>query len=114
MSIEIRPLAPLYFPPSHTKKNVLYRSLSGHQGRYAHAYGICTHFYCISLKKIYGGREGYNAARGPILRNIAYHSICSFSIYPYRIHISAYLSDLTSFTNYNIYIYLYSLHISFY
>ena len=40
--------------------NVLYMaqlsisSLNGCQGRYAHAYGICT-FYCISLEKKYGG-----------------------------------------------------------
>ena len=26
-------------------------SLSGRRGRYAHAYGICAHFYWISLKK---------------------------------------------------------------
>ena len=36
--------------------------------RFAHAYGICTPFYCINLKK-YGG--GYNAARGLISRDIA-------------------------------------------
>ena len=46
-------------------------------GRYAHAYGICAPFYCISLKNI-TGRVGYNAARGLISRDIA--SICT-SIY---------------------------------
>ena len=38
-------------------------ALSGRQGRYAHAYGICAPFYCISLKKDYWGGGGYNAAR---------------------------------------------------
>ena len=29
-------------------------ALSGRRGQYAHAYGICAPFYCISLKIIYG------------------------------------------------------------
>ena len=68
ISREIRPLAALYPPPPY--KKVLYRAaissfaLSGRRGRYAHAYGICTSFYCISL----------NAARGLISRDIAGYS----------------------------------------
>ena len=68
MSLEIRPLAALYLPPP-LQKNVLHRVVFiGSPGRYAHAYGICTPFYCISLKNIYGG---YNAARDLISRDIA-------------------------------------------
>ena len=29
---------------------------SGRRGRYAHAFGICAPFYCISLRTIFGGR----------------------------------------------------------
>ena len=38
--------------------------------QYAHDYGICATFYCISLKHTYAG-GGYNAARGLISRDIA-------------------------------------------
>jgi hypothetical protein len=55
ISREIRPLAALYTP-------ILKK------GWYAHAYGTCTPFYNISLKKLW---EGYNAARGLISRDIA-------------------------------------------
>ena len=55
MSLEIRPLAALYLPPP-LQKNVLHRVVFiGSPGRYAHAYGICTPFYCISLKRYIGG-----------------------------------------------------------
>ena len=57
ISHEIRPLAALYPPPFPYKK-VLYtaaRALSVCRGRYAHAYGICALFYCISLKNIWEG-----------------------------------------------------------
>ena len=44
----------------HIKKcfKRLLSALSGRQGRYAHVYGICASFNCISLKKIYGGEGG--------------------------------------------------------
>ena len=60
------------FTPIPPYKKVLYRAaLSGRRGRYAHVYGICAPFYCISLKiYIYVGL-GYNAARGLIIRDIA-------------------------------------------
>ena len=81
MSPEIRPLVALYPPPPHIQKmcciglrsraTLLISALSGRRGRYAHAYGICTPFYCISLKNIYRGGPGvYNAVRGVILRVI--------------------------------------------
>ena len=47
---------------------------SGCRGLYAHAYGIFTPFYSISLQ-IYMG--GYNAARGLISRDIAYIVTCT-------------------------------------
>ena len=50
---------------------MLYRALKGGRGRNAHAYGICTLFYCIGLKDIYWGGGRYNAARGLISRDIA-------------------------------------------
>ena len=48
-----------YTPPPY--KKVLYSAaisisaLGRRRGRHAHAYGICAPFYCISLKKIFGG-----------------------------------------------------------
>jgi hypothetical protein len=63
ISREIKPLAALYPPP-------LFRAvLRGRRRRYAHAYGNCAPFYCISLNNIYGG--GGNAAKGLISRVIA-------------------------------------------
>ena len=53
ISCEIGPLA-VFYP----------LALSGCQGRYAHAYRICASFYCMSLKNIYRGGGGYNAAWG--------------------------------------------------
>ena len=56
ISREITPLAALY-PPPIQKVKVLYRAailsfaLCGRRGRYAHAYGICSCFYCIWVKK---------------------------------------------------------------
>ena len=54
-------------------------ALSGRRGRYAHAYGICVPFYCISLKNMEGG--GYNAARGLISRDIAVHTLLLANFY---------------------------------
>ena len=63
-SCKIRPLAALYPPPPPIKKCYI----SGRWGRYAHAYGICVLFYCISLKKNYM----YKAASSSLtLRDIA-------------------------------------------
>ena len=42
-------------PPPPIQKVLFRTALSGRRGRYAHAYGICAPFYCISLKKIKGG-----------------------------------------------------------
>ena len=53
--------------------SLLISTLSGRQGRYAHAYSICAPFYCISLEENYlVGGGGYNAARGLISRDIAW------------------------------------------
>ena len=66
-------------------KNVLYRAaisisaLRGRLGRYAHAYGICAPFYCISLKIIYDG--GYNADRDLISRDTALHTHFKFTLF---------------------------------
>ena len=73
-----RPLAILYpLPPI---KIILYRAAISSfpldrrsqwsPGRYAHAYGICAPFYCISLKKVYGV---LNAASGLISMDINNH-----------------------------------------
>ena len=57
ISLEMRPLVALYPSPI---RNILFKAtiLSfgldlRTQGRYAHAYGICATFYCISLNNIY-------------------------------------------------------------
>ena len=65
ISREIRPLSALYPRAPASIQKVLYRAaissfapdlpLSGRQGRYAHACGICALFYCMSIKKKYGG-----------------------------------------------------------
>ena len=74
MSLEIRPLEALYPPPPPYKKCALKGcDLSGPRGRYAHAYGICAPFDCMSLKKICRG-WWYNAARGLNSRDIALFS----------------------------------------
>ena len=44
----------------------------GHQRQDAHAYGICTPFYCISLKEPHGGM-GDSAANDWKIRNIKDH-----------------------------------------
>ena len=44
-------------------------ALSDRQGQYAHAYGICAPFYCISIKNYMEG--GYNASMDIITRDIA-------------------------------------------
>ena len=63
-SCEIRPLAPPRAPPTkkcfiglRSRTSLSISALSARRGRYAHAYGICAPFYCISLK-IYMGDKG--------------------------------------------------------
>ena len=59
-TLEIRLLVALYPPPSFKdvrgnmagiQDSLSISALSGRRGQYAHAYGICAPFYCISLKK---------------------------------------------------------------
>ena len=78
ISREIRPLAALYSPPPYKKMcftglrsltSLLISNLSGRQGLYSHAYGICAPFY---QSKIYMcGGVGCITLPGLISRDIA-------------------------------------------
>ena len=61
ISREIRPLAALYPPPYkkyfkglRSRASISISALTVRRWRYAHAYGSCALFYCISLKNNYG------------------------------------------------------------
>jgi hypothetical protein len=81
ISREIRPLAcsVIHPPPIQRKCFIGLRSqaslsisaLSGRREWYAHVYGICAPFFCISLKNIWGGGRGELAAIGLKWRDIA-------------------------------------------
>ena len=56
ISREITPVnTKKFFIGLRSRASLSISALSGRQGRNTHAYGICTPFYCISLKNIYGG-----------------------------------------------------------
>ena len=67
--------------------------------KYAHAYGICATFYCISLNKWHGG-GGYSAAMVLISRDIAKIPTQYFEMNNYINKLCWYnLSLISSFSN---------------